>query len=94
MTVEYFDKLIDRINYYKNDQVVKTNIYNGDGQLSSTQNFNKNKELSEQNFYRTDGSIVLTVIFEKNQAVSFQLFGNSRRCRSRCLASWTPCWTR
>ncbi|HJF87802.1 MAG TPA: hypothetical protein K8V88_10240 [Companilactobacillus farciminis] len=74
MTVEYFDKLIDRINYYKNDQVVKTNIYNGDGQLSSTQNFNKNKELSEQNFYRTDGSIVLTVIFEKNQAVSFQLF--------------------
>ncbi|APU70389.1 hypothetical protein [Companilactobacillus crustorum] len=74
MTVEYFNKIIDRINYYKNDQIVKTNIYNGDGQLSSTQNFNKNKELSEQNFYRTDGSIVLTVIFEKNQPVSYQLF--------------------
>ncbi|WP_119325365.1 hypothetical protein [Companilactobacillus musae] len=74
MTVEYFEKIIDRINYYKNDQIVKTNIYNGDGQLSSTQNFNKNKELSEQNFYRTDGSIVLTVIFEKNHAVSYQLF--------------------
>ena len=74
MTVEYFDKEIDRINYYKNDQIVKTNIYNADGQLSSTQNFNKNKELADQNFYRTDGSIVLTVIFEKNHAVSFQLF--------------------
>lgn len=74
MTVEYFGKQIDRINYYKNDQIVKTNIYNGDGQLSSTQNFNKNKELSEQNFYRTDGSIVLTVIFEKNNPVSYQLF--------------------
>lgn len=74
MTVEYFNKIIDRINYYKNDQIVKTNIYNGDGQLSSTQNFNKNKELSEQNFYRTDGSIVLTVIFEKNQPISYQLF--------------------
>ena len=74
MTVEYFDKKIDRINYYKNDQIVKTNIYNADGQLSSTQNFNKNKALAEQNFYRTDGSIVLTVIFEKNAAVSFQLF--------------------
>ena len=74
MTVEYFGKKIDRINYYKNDSIVKTNIYNGDGQLSSTQNFNKNKEIAEQNFYRTDGSIVLTVIFEKNNAVSFQLF--------------------
>lgn len=74
MTVEYFEKVIDKINYYKNDQIVKTNIYNADGQLSSTQNFNKNKELSEQNFYRTDGSIVLTVIFEKNQPVSYQLF--------------------
>jgi len=74
MTVEYFEKEIDRINYYKNDQIVKTNIYNGDGQLSSTQNFNKNKELAEQNFYRTDGSIVLTVIFDKKQPVSYQLF--------------------
>lgn len=74
MTVEYFDKKIDRINYYKNDQIVKTNIYNSEGQLSSTQNFNKKKELSEQNFYRTDSSIVLTVIFEKNKAVSYQLF--------------------
>lgn len=74
MTVAYFNKAIDRINYYKNDQIVKTNIYNGDGQLSSTQNFNKNKQLSEQNFYRTDGSIVLTVIFEKDAAVSYQLF--------------------
>jgi len=74
MTVEYFNKLIDRINYYKNDQIVKTNIYNADGQLSSTQNFNKNKELAEQNFYRTDGSIVLTIIFEKAAAVSYQLF--------------------
>jgi len=74
MTVAYFDKIIDSINYYKNDQIVKTNIYNGDGQLSATKNFNKNQELSEQNFYRTDGSIVLTVIFEKNAAVSFQLF--------------------
>lgn len=75
MTAEYFDKtIIDRINYYKNDQVVKTNIYNSQGQLSSMQNFNKNKELSEQNFYRTDGSIVLTVIFEKNKPVSYQLF--------------------
>jgi Domain of unknown function (DUF1975). len=75
MTAEYFDKeIIDRINYYKNDQVVKTNIYNTQGQLSSTQSFNKNKELSEQNFYRTDGSIVLTVIFEKNKPVSYQLF--------------------
>jgi Chromosome segregation ATPases len=74
MTVAYFNKTIDRINYYKNDQIVKTNIYNGDGQLSSTQNFNKNKQLSEQNFYRTDGSIVLTVIFEKDAAISYQLF--------------------
>lgn len=74
MTVEYFGKLIDRINYYKNEQIVKTNIYNINGQLSSTQNFNKDKELSEQNFYRTDGSIVLTVIFDKNKAISFQLF--------------------
>jgi Domain of unknown function (DUF1975). len=74
MTAEYFDKMIDRINYYKNDQIVKTNIYNSKGQLSSMQNFNKNKELSEQNFYRTDGSIVLTVIFDKNKPVSYQLF--------------------
>lgn len=74
MTVAYFGKIIDSINYYKNDQIVKTNIYNGDGQLSSTKNFNKKNELSEQNFYRTDGSIVLTVIFEKNAAISFQLF--------------------
>jgi len=74
MTVAYFGKIIDSINYYKNDQIVKTNVYNGDGQLSSTKNFNKNNELSEQNFYRTDGSIVLTVIFEKNAAISFQLF--------------------
>lgn len=74
MTVAYFNKTIDSINYYKNDTIVKTNIYNADGQLSSTQNFNKNKELAEQNFYRTDGSIVLTVIFEKNNAVSYQLF--------------------
>ncbi len=74
MTVEYFEKSIDRINYYKNDQIVKTNIYNANGQLSSTQSFNKNKELAEQNFYRTDSSIVLTVIFDKNKAVSYQLF--------------------
>lgn len=74
MTVEYFTKKINRINYYKNDQIVKTNIYNSDGQLSATQNFNKTKELSEENFYRTDGSIVLTVIFDKKKAVSYQLF--------------------
>jgi len=74
MTVVYFDKQIDRINYYKNDQIVKTNIYNADGQLSSTQNFNKTNVLAEQNFYRNDGSIVLTVIFESNKAVSYQLF--------------------
>lgn len=74
MTVEYFTKKINRINYYKNDQIVKTNIYNSDGQLSATQNLNKTKELSEENFYRTDGSIVLTVIFDKKKAVSYQLF--------------------
>ena len=74
MTVEYEDKKIDRINYYKNDQVVKTNIYNAAGQLSSVQNFNKEKVLTEQNFYRTDGSIVLTVIFESKKAISYQLF--------------------
>ena len=74
MTVEYFDKKIDRINYYKNDQIVKTNIYNGDGQLSSMQKFNQDKQLTEQSFYRTDGSIVLTIIFDKNNAISYQLF--------------------
>lgn len=74
MTVEYFDKIIDRINYYKNDQIVKTNIYNSKGQLSSTQTFNKNKDIAEQHFYRTDGSIVLTVIFDKGHANSYQLF--------------------
>ena len=74
MTVEYFDKKIDRINYYKNDQIVKTNIYNGEGQLSSMQKFNQDKQLTEQSFYRTDGSIVLTIIFDKNNAISYQLF--------------------
>ncbi len=75
MTVEYSeDKKIDRINYYKNDQVVKTNLYNDAGQLSSVKNFNKEKVLTEHNFYRTDGSIVLTVIFEDQKAISYQLF--------------------
>lgn len=75
MTVEYSeDKKIDRINYYKNDQVVKTNIYNDAGQLSSVKNFNKDKALTEHNFYRTDSSIVLTVIFEDEKAMSYQLF--------------------
>lgn len=78
MTVEYDntndDKKIDRINYYKNEQVVKANIYNAAGQLSSVQNFNKEKVLTEQNFYRTDGSIVLTIIFEDNKPTSYQLF--------------------
>ncbi|WP_125588476.1 coiled-coil domain-containing protein [Companilactobacillus jidongensis] len=78
MTVEYDntndDKKIDRINYYKNDQVVKANIYNAAGQLSSVQNFNKEKVLTEQNFYRTDGSIVLTIIFEDSKPTSYQLF--------------------
>lgn len=77
MTVEYDDTKISRINYYKNNQVIKSNIYNQDGQLAAVQIFNKDKVLTEQSFYRTDGSIVLTVIFEKGNATSYQLFDNN-----------------
>ncbi|WP_057766393.1 hypothetical protein [Companilactobacillus tucceti] len=74
MTVEYDEEKINRINYYKNEQINKTNIYNAAGQLSSVQIFNKKQELTEQSFYRTDGSIVLTVIFDGEKANSYQLF--------------------
>ncbi|AKP67713.1 hypothetical protein [Companilactobacillus ginsenosidimutans] len=77
MTVEYFNDQIDRINYFKNSKIVKTNIYNTDGILSSAQIFNKDQKLDEENFYRTDGSIVITINYESGVANDFQVFDGS-----------------
>lgn len=77
MTVEYTNGDINRINYFKNSKIVKTNIYNNDGILSSTQIFNKEQKLGEENFYRTDGSIVITINYESGVANDFQVFDGS-----------------
>lgn len=77
MTVEYFEDQINRINYFKNSKIVKTNVYNTDGILSSTQIFNKDQKLGEENFYRTDGSIVITITYESGVANDFQVFDGS-----------------
>ncbi len=77
MTVEYFDDNISRINYFKNSKIIKTNSYNADGILSSTQSFNKDQKLDEENFFRTDGSIVVTINYESGVANDFQVFDES-----------------
>ncbi|MFD1471759.1 coiled-coil domain-containing protein [Companilactobacillus mishanensis] len=77
MTVEHFEEKIDRINYFKNSKIVKTNIYNADGILSSVEIFDKSQKLTEENFYRTDGSIVLTIMYESGVANTFQVFDQS-----------------
>lgn len=77
MTVEYLDDKINRIKYFKNSKIVKTNIYNEDGILSSTQIFNKDQKLGEENFFRTDGSIVITITYESGVANDFQVFDGS-----------------
>ncbi|MQS52669.1 hypothetical protein [Companilactobacillus mishanensis] len=77
MTVEHFEEKIDRINYFKNSKIVKTNVYNADGILSSVEIFDKSQKLTEENFYRTDGSIVLTIMYESGVANTFQVFDQS-----------------
>ncbi|KRL67196.1 hypothetical protein FC27_GL002043 [Companilactobacillus versmoldensis DSM 14857 = KCTC 3814] len=77
MTVEHLNEKINRINYFKNSKIVKTNIYNPDGILSSTQIFNKDQKLGEENFFRTDGSIVITINYESGVANDFQVFDGS-----------------
>lgn len=74
MTVEHFNDAISKINYFKNDKIVKTNVYDQDGILSSTQTFNKEQKLIEENYFRTDGTIVITITYESGVANDFQVF--------------------
>lgn len=74
MIVNFDNNLISSIDYYTDDKINKTNVYNHDGILSKVKFYNDKESIIEETFYRTDGSTVLTKQFESEQLTSIQLF--------------------
>ncbi|MGR3742512.1 hypothetical protein [Companilactobacillus sp. DQM5] len=74
MTVHFKNQKISSIDYFTDEHLNKTNIYNQDGILSKTKFYTEKETIDEETYYRTDGSTVLTKQFESEQLTSVQLF--------------------
>lgn len=74
MTVHFEDSKIHSIDYFADDKLNKTNIYNQDGILSKTVFYNESQAIDQEIYYRSDGSSALTKQFENEQLTSVQLF--------------------
>ncbi|WP_461219511.1 hypothetical protein [Lapidilactobacillus salsurivasis] len=74
MTIHQTDGAITQIDYFTNDQKVRSKQYNPAGQLSTSAQFDEDAQLTTIDFYRIDGTVVLTKTLTAGKIESLQLF--------------------
>ncbi|WP_261806346.1 hypothetical protein [Lapidilactobacillus luobeiensis] len=74
MTIHQNNGAITQIDYFTNDQKVRSKQYNPAGQLSTSAQFDEDAQLATIDYYRIDGTVVLTKTLNAGKIESLQLF--------------------